>query len=103
MNRTTKTVIINNLVELLVELKKRAGKILPAQMRMTGLEPAHLAASEPKSDVSANSTTSAYLINSRKNLNLARLPIPPQAQIIKKEDLLSSFFMSHRGLEPRTT
>ena len=31
-------------------------------VRVTGLEPAHLTASEPKSDVSANFTTPAYLI-----------------------------------------
>ena len=29
-------------------------------VRVTGLEPAHLTASEPKSDVSANFTTPAY-------------------------------------------
>ncbi len=31
-------------------------------VRVTGLEPAHLTASEPKSDVSANFTTPAYSI-----------------------------------------
>ena len=30
-------------------------------VRMTGLEPAHLTASEPQSDVSASFTTSAYI------------------------------------------
>lgn len=30
-------------------------------VRVTGLEPAHLSVQEPKSCVSANSTTSAYL------------------------------------------
>ena len=60
---------------------KKAEIISLLFVRMTGLEPAHLAALEPKSNVSANSTTSAFLVNLRKNLNLARLPIPPRAQI----------------------
>ena len=32
------------------------------KVRMTGIEPAHLAASDPKSDVSTSSTTSAFSI-----------------------------------------
>ena len=62
------------------DTKKKAEIFSLLLVRMTGLEPAHLAALEPKSNVSANSTTSAYLINSLQNLNLARLPIPPRAQ-----------------------
>ena len=62
------------------DTKKKAEIFSLLLVRMTGLEPAHLAALEPKSNVSANSTTSAFFVNLRKNLNLARLPIPPQAQ-----------------------
>ena len=32
-------------------------------VRMEGLEPPHLAASDPKSDVSTNFTTCAYLVH----------------------------------------
>lgn len=39
-------------------------------MRMAGFEPAHLATQEPKSCVSANSTTSAFLIHKDTAVNV---------------------------------
>lgn len=47
---------------------------------MTGLEPACLAALEPKSSVSANSTTSAFIeFIFFQGILATRLPIPPVA------------------------
>ena len=39
---------------------EKAEDFSSAFVRMTGIEPAHLAASDPKSDVSTSSTTSAF-------------------------------------------
>ena len=47
-----------------VNLGARLPAGAPPLMRLTGLEPACLATLEPKSNVSANSTTGAYLFNS---------------------------------------
>ena len=41
-------------------LNEKAEEKSSAFVRMTGIEPAHLAASDPKSDVSTSSTTSAF-------------------------------------------